>query len=51
MLGDSITQGLGSKKVSFADELARLVGDGFEVMDEEGTVFNRRFAFGPIIAR
>lgn len=33
LLGDSITQGLGSKKVSFVDELARLLGDGFEVIN------------------
>lgn len=31
LLGDSITQGLGSKKVNFTDELARLLGEGYEI--------------------
>lgn len=31
LLGDSITQGLGSKKVNFSGELARLLGSEYEV--------------------
>lgn len=31
LLGDSITQGLGSKKVNFTGELERLLGDSYEV--------------------
>ena len=33
LLGDSITQGLGSKKVNFEGELARLLGDAWEVVN------------------
>ena len=33
LLGDSITQGLGSKKVNFADELARILGDRYEIIN------------------
>lgn len=33
LLGDSITQGLGSKKVNFTGELARLLGDGYEMVN------------------
>lgn len=32
LLGDSITQGLGSKKVNFAGELAHLLGDAYEIV-------------------
>lgn len=33
LLGDSITQGLGSKKVNFSSELALLLGDGYEIVN------------------
>lgn len=33
LLGDSITQGLGSKKVNFAGELAHLLGDAYEIVN------------------
>lgn len=33
LLGDSITQGLGSRKVNFTDELQRLLGDSFEIVN------------------
>ena len=33
LLGDSITQGLGSKKVNFTRELARLMGSGTEIIN------------------
>lgn len=33
LLGDSITQGLGSKKVNFTGELARLLGEGYEIVN------------------
>ena len=33
LLGDSITQGLGSKKVNFSGELARLLGPEYEVVN------------------
>ena len=31
LLGDSITQGLGSKKINFTENLNSLLGDGFHV--------------------
>ena len=31
LLGDSITQGLGSKKVNFTGKLAGLLGEGYEL--------------------
>ena len=33
LLGDSITQGLGSKKVNFAGELAHLLGEAYEIVN------------------
>lgn len=33
LLGDSITQGLGSKKVNFTTELARSLGDGYKIVN------------------
>ena len=33
LLGDSITQGLGSKKVNFTGELSRLLGESYEVVN------------------
>lgn len=33
LLGDSITQGLGSKKVNFSGELQRLLGDSYDVVN------------------
>lgn len=33
LLGDSITQGLGSKKVNFSGELSRLLGESYEVVN------------------
>ena len=33
LLGDSITQGLGSKKVNFTGELADLLGEGYEIVN------------------
>lgn len=33
LLGDSITQGLGSKKINFTDELACLLGSNYEIVN------------------
>jgi lysophospholipase L1-like esterase len=33
LLGDSITQGLGSKKINFTDELQRLLGKSYQVIN------------------
>ena len=33
LLGDSITQGLGSKKVNFTGKLADLLGEGYEIVN------------------
>lgn len=33
LLGDSITQGLGSKKINFTAELARLLGKDYEIVN------------------
>lgn len=33
LLGDSITQGLGSKKINFENDLSLLLGDGWEVVN------------------
>ena len=33
LLGDSITQGLGSKKVNFSGELSQLLGESYEVVN------------------
>lgn len=48
LLGDSITQGLGSKKVNFSGELSRLLGDSYEVVNlaYTGTMVN--YALGLI---
>lgn len=37
LFGDSITQGLGSRKISFEKELARILGSGFEVINLAST--------------
>ena len=33
LLGDSITQGLGSKRINFADELNDLLGENYEIIN------------------
>ena len=46
LLGDSITQGLGSKKVNFTGELARLLGDGYEIVNLAYTGTTIDYALG-----
>lgn len=46
LLGDSITQGLGSKKVNFTNELSRLLGDGFEIVNLAYTGTTIDYALG-----
>ena len=45
LLGDSITQGLGSKRINFEDELSRLLGGGYEVVNlaRTGTTIDYSF--------
>ena len=33
LIGDSITQGLGSKKVNYTEQLKHLLGDGWQVIN------------------
>lgn len=46
LLGDSITQGLGSKKVNFEGELAKLLGDGCEIINLAYTGTTVDYALG-----
>lgn len=45
LLGDSITQGLGSKKINFTNELARLLGSNYEIVNlaQTGTTIDYAF--------
>lgn len=45
LLGDSITQGLGSKKVNFTGELAKLLGRSYKIVNlaYTGTTINYAF--------
>ena len=46
LLGDSITQGLGSKKVNFTGELSWLLGDGYEIVNLAYTGTTIDYALG-----
>ena len=46
LLGDSITQGLGSKKVNFTGELADLLGEGYEIVNLAYTGTTIDYALG-----
>ena len=46
LLGDSITQGLGSKKVNFTGELAYLLGEGYEIVNLAYTGTTIDYALG-----
>lgn len=43
LLGDSITQGLGSKKINFTKDLSLLLGDKWDVLNLAHTGYNDRF--------
>lgn len=46
LLGDSITQGLGSKKVNFTGKLADLLGEGYEIVNLAYTGTTIDYALG-----
>lgn len=46
LLGDSITQGLGSKKVNFTGKLADLLGEGYEIINLAYTGTTIDYALG-----
>lgn len=46
LLGDSITQGLGSKKVNFTGKLAGLLGEGYEIINLAYTGTTIDYALG-----